>query len=174
MTSGVMDVVDGQLGRAHARSEGAGLAGALAVAGAALFTGAALVIAAAEQPARLALENGAMLTQWQLSYQSAAPIQGGLVLVSAALGAWAWRQSSDLRWLAGALVILANWPFTWFLIMPLNQPLLVAAPELAGALTRAQIETWGGLHLYRVGLGLGAIALFVTALMAGFRRRAGR
>jgi hypothetical protein len=70
------------------------------------------------------------------------------------------------------LVIVANWPFTWFL--PLNQPLLAAAPETAGALTRAQIETWGGLHLSRLGIGLRATALFVAALTAGPRLRARR
>ncbi len=59
---------------------------------------------------------------------------------------------------------MANWPFTWFLIMPLNQALLSAGPEMAGALTRAQIEAWGGLHLGRVILGAGGTALFAAGL----------
>jgi len=45
------------------------LAGQLALIAAGLFTGAALYVSACEQPARLHLEDDALLTQWKPAYK---------------------------------------------------------------------------------------------------------
>jgi len=137
----------------------------LALVAAALFTGAALYISWAEQPARLGLDVGAALAQWQPSYRRAVPMQAGLALVAAALGIWAWLEAGDPLLLAGALLILAVVPFTLFVIMPVNKRLMATAPEQAGPETRALLVRWGALHWVRNLAGLAAVAAFAIALL---------
>src|SRR3974390_29552 len=104
------------------------LAGQLALIAGALFTGAALYVSACEQPARLHLEDGALLTQWKPAYKRGTAMQAPLALVGALLGVIAWWQTSDWRWLAGGAGILANWPFTFLVIIPTTNALLPPAP----------------------------------------------
>lgn len=56
--------------------------GQLALICAALFVGAAIFVNVAEQPARLALDDRALLVEWQRSYDRAVPMQGGLALLA--------------------------------------------------------------------------------------------
>ena len=140
------------------------LAGQLALILAALFAGAAVFVNVAEQPARLALEDKAALLEWQLSYHRAAPMQAGLALASALLGFLAAWLARDWRWLLGALLILANWPYTLLIIKPTNDRLHAIAPERANAETRQLIESWGRLHAGRSALGFAATAAYLWAL----------
>ena len=72
------------------------LVGLLALVSAAAFAGAAIFVNVAEQPARLALDDKAALLEWQQSYNRAAPMQGGLALVTSLLGFWAaWQRPCD-------------------------------------------------------------------------------
>ena len=80
------------------------LAGQLALIAGALFTGAALYVSACEQPARLHLEDGALLTQWKPAYKRGTAMQAPLALVGALLGVIAWWQTQRLalaRWRRG-------------------------------------------------------------------------
>jgi hypothetical protein len=63
-----------------------------------------------------------------------------------ALRARCLSQHSDGRWLFGAVVLLANWPYTIFVIMPTNRRLMDTPPEAATAETRRMIEPRGILH----------------------------
>ena len=92
------------------------LAGHLALTVAAMFTGAAFYVGFAEQPARLQLDDRAQLAQWKPSYKRGFAMQRTLAVAGFLLGALQWWQSGDGLWLLGALLLVANWPFTLFVI----------------------------------------------------------
>ena len=139
--------------------------GQLALICAAAFVGAAVFVNVAEQPARLALDNRAMLLEWQRSYNRAAPMQAGLAAVSALLGFIAAWQMRDWRWAAGAIVILANWPYTLLIIKPTNDRLHAIPAEQANADTRRMVVSWGHLHAGRSALGIVATLIFLWAVL---------
>ncbi len=142
------------------------ITGPLALTAAALFAGAALYISVAEQPARLALDHRALLAEWQPSYRRGFAMQGPLAVAGFLLGLAAWWQSGHAAWAIGAVLMIANWPFTYFGIMPTNNRLMALEPALAGPESRALIERWGALHAVRTGLGIAASVSFVVASLA--------
>jgi hypothetical protein len=139
------------------------IVGELALVAAAAFTGAAIYVNVAEQPARLALDDRAMLEQWKRSYDNASVMQAGLALVACALGVAAFFSSLDWRWLLGALFILAPWPWTIFVIMPVNRLLKATAGDAVQSVTRASVAHWGRLHGVRSVFGIAATLVCLWA-----------
>lgn len=141
------------------------LIGQLALVTAALFTGAALYITLVEQPARLHLDDRSLLTQWAPAYARGALLQAPLAILGFLLGIAAWWSSGQMLWLLGGLFMLANWPVTLLVIMPVNRRLADVVPADADAHTRRLIERWGRLHALRTGLGILASLTFLAATM---------
>jgi Domain of unknown function (DUF1772) len=139
------------------------LTGELALIIASLFTGAAVYVNVAEQPARLKLDDRGVLAEWQPAYKRGFAMQASLTVIGFSLGAVAAYVRADWRWLAGAFVLLANWPFTLIAIMPLNNRLMATRVEEAGPESRTLIERWGRLHAVRSALGAAATVLFLWA-----------
>jgi hypothetical protein len=140
------------------------LIGHLALMVSALFTGAAFYINFAEQPARLKLKDRPLLTEWKTAYQRGAVMQASLALIGFIVGAIAWWQTGKPAFLAGALLMLAPWPWTLLVIKPVNDTLMATDPAKAGAKTRDLILRWNGLHAVRTALGALAVISFLFAL----------
>jgi len=131
----------------------------------AIFAGAAFYVNFAEQPARLTLDDSALLTEWKPSYKRGATMQAPLALVGFVLGLLAWWQTSHPGFLIGAIAIIAPWPWTLIVIKPTNDALLATEPDRAGPQSRALIVKWGGIHAVRTVLGgLATAAFFWTCL----------
>ena len=139
------------------------LVGQLAFMLAAVFTGAAIYINIVEQPARLQLDDHSLLTEWKPAYKRGYITQASLVVVGGVLGLVAFLSTLDWRWLRGAVVLLANWPCTIYVIMPTNRRLMDTPPEDATVETRQMIRQWGILHAARSALGLLATLMFLWA-----------
>lgn len=142
------------------------LAGQLALVVAAVFTGAALYVSLAEQPSRLLLDDRALLTEWQPSYKRGFAMQAPLAAVGCVLGLLAWWQTGTGAFLLGAALIVANWPWTLFGIMPTNNQLMAMDPTEPGPGMRALIVKWGTLHAIRSALGALATLAFLWATLA--------
>jgi len=138
--------------------------GYLALLTAAAFTGIAGHVSFAEQPARLRLDPRAMLIQWQTSYPRAAILQVTLLVIATLCGVIAFFHAYDWRWLIGAVLIAAPWPYTMLIIMPTNRQLKETLPEAADEQTHSLIRQWGLLHLVRAGLGALATLEYFWAL----------
>ena len=129
------------------------LVGHLALTLAAAFTGAAIYINIAEQPARLQLDDRSLLAEWKPAYKRGYIMQASLVVVGGVLGLVSFLSTLVWRWLLGAIVLLANWPYTIYVIMPTNHRLLDTPLDTATAETRQMIRQWGILHAGRSALG---------------------
>jgi uncharacterized membrane protein len=140
------------------------LAGQLAIITAAVFSGAAVYVNFAEQHARLDLDDQALLDEWKPSYKRGFMMQAPLAILGFVLGAIAWWQSGIWLWGAGALIMIANWPVTLFVIMPTNNQLM--ATMTASSESRSLIKRWGALHAIRTALGFAATATFLLASIA--------
>jgi uncharacterized membrane protein len=139
------------------------LAGHLALIIAAVFSGAAVYINIAEHPARRNLDERSMLVQWKPSYKRGFAMQASLAVAGFLFGLLAWWQTGGGLWLAGAMMIVANWPFTLLVMMPVNNKLMSMDPASAGPGSRELMEKWARLHAVRTALGFAATLLFLAA-----------
>lgn len=140
--------------------------GLLALIAAAIFTGAALYVNVAEQPARLLLDDRALLAEWKPSYKRGAAMQAPLALLGCLFGVIAWWQSSHAGFLIGIVAVVAPWPWTLLGIKPTNDALLATASNQAGPQVRALVVKWGALHGVRTALGVLATVAFLWACLS--------
>jgi hypothetical protein len=137
------------------------LVGLLALTVAAAFAGAAIYISVAEQPARLRLDDRALLQEWQPSYKRGAAMQASIAVVACVLGVVAWWQTGSLGYLIGAVLIILPWPWTLIAMMRTNRLLGAMDAAASNPQARALIVKWGNLHLVRVMLGVLAALAFL-------------
>ena len=98
-------------------------AGSLALAFAAALAGAGLYVNGVEQPARLALDDAAMLKEWGPSDRRGVALMAALALLAGDLrGCRPIIEGGDVRFAIGALIALASWPYTLYAMGAGQQP----------------------------------------------------
>ena len=138
-------------------------AGTLALAFAAALAGAGLYVNGVEQPARLALDDSAMLSEWGPSDRRGVGLMAALALVAAIAGLSAYFESHDVRFLLGAIIAASSWPYTVFVMGPVNNQILALAPKDVGA-ARALVWQWGLLEYGQTAIAVAAAIAFLWAL----------
>lgn len=137
------------------------LIGLLALTVAAVFAGAAIYVSVAEQPARLRLDDKALLQEWQPSYRRGAAMQASIAIVACVLGLVAWWQTGGLAFMIGAVLIILPWPWTLIAMMPTNKVLEALDASADNPQARPLIVKWGKMHLVRSTLGVLATLAFL-------------
>src|SRR5215475_1682055 len=137
--------------------------GLLALLVAAVFTGAAVYVNVAEQPARLLLDDRALLIEWKPAYRRGFAMQAPLALIGFLLGLAAWWQTPHAGFLIGAVAMIAPWPWTMLVIKPVNDRLIATDLDKAGPSSRALLVRWGRLHAVRTALSAIGVIAFLSA-----------
>ena len=140
------------------------MTGLYALVTAALFAGAALYINVAEQPARLKLDDRALLVEWRSAYRRGTLMQAPLAVLGSVLGALTWWEKGGWFFLLGAVLMMTNLPWTFVIIMPVNRQLDRIGADDDPAAIRPLVRRWARLHAARTAFGLLATAAFVMAL----------
>jgi len=136
--------------------------GTFALAFAAAFTGASFYVNWVEQPARLKLDEEALLSEWGPSDSRGVSFLAGAALVAAILGFIAYFETQDVRFAFGALIIIASWLYAFFVMAPLdNQIRSLRGGEVAAA--RALVRQWGIVESGLTAIGAAAVLLFLWA-----------
>jgi hypothetical protein len=137
--------------------------GLFAFAAACAFFGAALYINVVEQPARLALDERSMLREWRPSNRRSFVLLSAFAIISAILAHVEYAGTGDVRWIIGGTVILASWPYAYFVIVPVNIWLCSASPDAATSDVRELMRDWGLLEWGQTAIGLGACCVYAWA-----------
>ena len=137
--------------------------GTFALVFAAAFTGASFYVNWVEQPARLKLDDEALLSEWGPSDSRGIALLAAYALLAAIAGFSAYFESQDVRSAFGALAIILSWPYAYFLMTPLdNQIRALRGSDVAAA--RALVRQWGLIESGLTALGLASVALFVWVI----------
>ncbi len=136
--------------------------GTFALAFAAAFTGASFYVNWVEQPARLKLDDAALLSEWGPSDSRGVSLLIALALVATIAGFIAYFGSEDVRWAFGAVIIILSWPYAFFFMSPLdNQIRSLRGGDVAAA--RALVRQWGIVELGMTAIGAAAVLIFLWA-----------
>ncbi|MBS0480914.1 MAG: DUF1772 domain-containing protein [Proteobacteria bacterium] len=136
--------------------------GLIALVAAAAFAGAAFYINFAEHPARAALAPTVAVRQWAPSYKRGFTMQSSLAIIGGLCAGLQWYLTGGTAWLLGGLILLANWPYTLAVIMPVNRRLLTFETLPDGEVS-SLLERWNRLHAVRTALGAAAVAVMLFA-----------
>jgi hypothetical protein len=82
-----------------------------------------------------------------------------------ALAAFAgFRDGGDIRWLVGAIIIIASWPYVFFVVLPIDARLRAMPPGGASPDARVLMRDWGLLQWGLSAIGLVSGSVFASAL----------
>jgi hypothetical protein len=110
-----------------------------------------------EQPARRSLDALSIIREWTQSGWRGFVMLATLSIVSAFSASVEYIHSGDVRSLIGRPIILASWPFAYFVIIPMNK-LLYGIRSIPASMVRRLMRDWGLLEWSQTGTGLTAVA----------------
>jgi hypothetical protein len=139
------------------------IAGLIALTFAAAFAGAAVYVNWVEQPARLALDDEALLSEWGPSDSRAVALLLAFALAAAVGGFIAYFETEDVRYVFGALIAISSWPYAFVVMAPLNNQILALRGTDVGA-ARALVRQWGYIEVGFAAIGVVAVAVFLWIL----------
>jgi hypothetical protein len=138
------------------------ISGTLALALAAAFTGASFYVNWVEQPARLRLDDAALLSEWGPSDSRGVALLVALALLAAIAGFIAYFDTQDVRWAFGAVLMILSWPYAFFVMSPLdNQVRSLRGGDVGAA--RALVRQWGIVESGLTALGAFAVLVLLWA-----------
>lgn len=129
-----------------------------------LFAGAAIYINVAEHPARLQCDAACSLKQWAPSYKRATVMQASLALVSCTTGFLVALFGGSYLWMVAGCIIGAVVPFTFMIVMPVNDELLRLEQDSVSNRSVALLKKWGRLHSVRSCLSIIAAIFYLVLL----------
>jgi hypothetical protein len=137
----------------------------LAFAAACAFLGAALYVNIVEQPARLALDASSVIREWTSSNRRGFVMLATLAVVSALSGYGQYVRTGDVRWLIGGTIILASWPYAYFVMTPVNILLYGVRRNAPASTIHELMRDWGLLEWAQTAIGLAAASMFAWPLV---------
>jgi len=137
--------------------------GSFALVFASALAGAGLYVNGVEQPARMALDDAGMLKEWGPSDRRGVALMAMLALAAAIAGLLAYFENSDVRWAIGAVIAASSWPYTIYVMGPVDNQIIALAPKDIGA-ARALLWQWGLLEYGQTAIAVAAAAAFLWAL----------
>jgi Domain of unknown function (DUF1772) len=126
--------------------------GTFALAFAAAFTGASFYVNWVEQPARLKLDDAALLSEWGPSDSRGVSLLATAALLAAIAGFIAYFGSQDVRWAFGA----------FFFMSPLDNQIRSLRGGDVGA-ARALVRQWGIVESGMTAIGAAGALIFLWA-----------
>jgi hypothetical protein len=112
----------------------------------------------------LALSGAAMLREWKWGNRRGTPVLSVFAMLSAILAYIQFKANGGVRWLIGGTIILASWPYAYFMIMPVNVWLFVIPQGTAVSPPRKLMRDRGLLEWGHVLIGFAAACVFAWAL----------
>ena len=139
--------------------------GLFAFAAGSAFVGAALYTNVVEQPARIGLDVRAMVREWIISNRRGFILLSTLAILSAVLAYMQFGLNRDVRWSIGGAVIVASWPYAYFVVNPLNVWLWTLPPDVPDSPVRSLVRKWGLLEWGQTAIGIGGCCFMAWALL---------
>lgn len=136
-----------------------------AFAAACAFFGAALQVNIVEQPARLVLDARSMIREWTPSNRRGFVMLAVLAIISAISGYADFLRTGDVRSLIGGTIILASWPYAYFVMTPVNVLLYDLRRNAPASSIRELVRDWGLLEWGQTAIGLAAACMFAWSLV---------
>ena len=137
-----------------------------AFATACAFFGAALYVNIVEQPARLALDARSIVREWMPSNRRGFVMLAVLAIISALSGYAEYVGTGDVRWPIGGAIILASWPYAYFVMIPVTDLLYSIRRNAPVSMIREFMRDWGLLEWGQTAIGVGAACMFAWTLVS--------